>query len=106
MDFIHTILRDLNTTLRLVERQDAPFDPEIIKALRGMKWTIEKQMECEAAQPSADELAAQLKTVTDELVMQIALRFNTPELDSIRTEHPIVKKALDTLKAYRDKPKL
>lgn len=45
-----------------------------------------------------NELLEQLKIVTYELVMQIALRFSTPDLEGIRHNHPIVIKALETIR--------
>lgn len=46
------------------------------------------------------ELVEQLKTVTKELTMQIALRFSDPKLERIEELHPIVRKALETINKY------
>lgn len=52
-----------------------------------------------------EKLLEQLKIVTNELVMQIALRFSYPHLDNIRKENPIVAKALETIKLAEESKK-
>lgn len=46
---------------------------------------------------TAPELLDELIAVTNELVMQIALRFNDPHLEDIRTKNPIVANALSVI---------
>jgi hypothetical protein len=51
---------------------------------------------------AAPELLEELQKVTDELVMQIALRFNDTNFDAIRNENPIVKSAIAAITKARE----
>jgi hypothetical protein len=58
---------------------------------------MEKKME--------EKLLEQLIIVTNELVMQIALRFNYSDFENIRQNHPMIAKAIATIKEAQESVK-
>jgi len=49
-----------------------------------------------------EKLLEQLILVTNELVMQIALRFNYSDFENIRENHPLVSKAVAVIKEAQE----
>jgi len=52
-----------------------------------------------------EKLLEQLIIVTNELVMQIALRFNYSDFENIRQNHPMIAKAIATIKEAQESVK-